>query len=37
MLLLHYEIQVSAAEQQALEAVQRAGKTPQQTVRRVTI
>src|SRR4030095_8291171 len=37
MLLPHYEIQLSAAEQQALEALQRAGKTPQQTVRRVSI
>jgi DNA-binding NarL/FixJ family response regulator len=37
MLLPHDEIQLSAAEQQALEALQRAGKTPQQTVRRVTI
>jgi Homeodomain-like domain len=37
MLLPQYEIQLRAAEQQALEALQRAGKTPQQTVRRVTI
>src|SRR5215510_9238861 len=37
MLLPHYEIQLSAAEQQTLEALQRAGKTPQQTVRRVSI
>jgi Homeodomain-like domain len=37
MLVPHYEIQLSAAEQQALEALQRAGKTPQQTVRRVQI
>jgi transposase-like protein len=37
MLVPHYEIQLSAAEQQALAALQRAGKTPQQTVRRVTI
>jgi hypothetical protein len=37
MLLPQYEIQLNAAEQQALEALQRAGKTPQQTVRRVTI
>jgi Homeodomain-like domain len=37
MLLPHYEIQLSAAEQQALETLQRAGKTSQQTVRRVTI
>jgi len=37
MLVPHYEIHFSAAEQQALEALQRAGKTPQQTVRRVSI
>jgi Homeodomain-like domain len=37
MLVPHYEIRLSAAEQQALEALQRAGKTPQQTVRRVSI
>src|SRR6201989_451387 len=37
MLGPHYEIRLSAAEQQALAALQRAGKTPQQTVRRVTI
>ena len=37
MLVPHYAIRLSAAEQQALEALQRAGKTPQQTVRRVTI
>src|SRR5215831_14581998 len=37
MLVPHYEIRLSAAEQQVLEALQRAGKTPQQTVRRVTI
>ena len=37
MLVPQYEIRLSAAEQQALEALQRAGKTPQQTVRRVTI
>ena len=37
MLVPHYTIRLSAAEQQALEALQRAGKTPQQTVRRVTI
>jgi Homeodomain-like domain len=37
MLLPHYEIQLSAAEQQALQVLQRAGKTPQQTVRRVSI
>src|SRR5262249_36780401 len=35
MLVPHYEIRLSAAEQEALEALQRAGKTPQQTVRRV--
>jgi hypothetical protein len=37
MLVPHYAIRLSAAEQQALEALQRAGKTPQQTVRRVSI
>ena len=37
MLVSHYEIHLSSAEQQALEALQRAGKTPQQTVRRVSI
>lgn len=37
MLMPHYEIRLSAAEQHALEALQRAGKTPQQTVRRVSI
>lgn len=37
MLVPHYEIRLSAAEQQALETLQRAGKTPQQTVRRVRI
>jgi len=37
MLVPHYEIRLSAAERQALEALQRAGKTPQQTVRRVNI
>jgi Homeodomain-like domain len=37
MLLPHYEIRLSTAEQQALETLQRAGKTPQQTVRRVSI
>lgn len=37
MLVPHYEVRLSAAEQQALEALQRAGKTPQQTVRRVQI
>jgi Homeodomain-like domain len=37
MLVPHYEIRLSADERQALEALQRAGKTPQQTVRRVNI
>src|SRR5918992_317702 len=37
MLLPHYEIRLSADEQRALEALRRAGKTPQQTVRRVTL
>jgi DNA-binding CsgD family transcriptional regulator len=37
MLVPHYEIRLSDAEQQALETLQRAGKTPQQTVRRVSI
>ena len=37
MLVPHYEIRLSADERQALEALQRAGKTPQQTVRRVSI
>ena len=37
MLVPQYAIRVSAAEQQALVALQRAGKTPQQTVRRVSI
>jgi Homeodomain-like domain len=37
MLIPQYEIHLSTAERQALEALQRAGKTPQQTVRRVTI
>jgi Homeodomain-like domain len=37
MLVPHYEIRLSAAERQALETLQRAGKTPQQTVRRVNI
>jgi DNA-binding CsgD family transcriptional regulator len=37
MLVPHYEIRLSATEQQALEALRRAGKTPQQTVRRVSI
>ena len=37
MLVPHYAIRLSAAERQALEALQRAGKTSQQTVRRVNI
>ena|SRR5215831_6970305 len=37
MLVPHYEIRLRADERQALEALQRAGKTPQQTVRRVSI
>ena len=37
MLVPYYEIWLSAAEQQALEALRRAGRTPQQTVRRVSI
>ena len=37
MLVPEYEIRLSAAEQDALAALQRAGKTPQQTVRRVHI
>jgi hypothetical protein len=37
MLVPHYEIRLSGAEQQAWETLQRAGKTPQQTVRRVSI
>jgi len=37
MLVPHYDIRLSVAEQQALEALQRAGKTPQQSVRRVHI
>ena len=37
MLVPHYEIRLSAEERQALGALQRAGKTPQQTVRRVSI
>ena len=37
MLVPQYEIQLSPAEQQALEALQRAGKTSQHTVRRVNI
>ena len=37
MLVPHYEIRLSAAEQQEMKALQRAGKTAQQMVRRVTI
>ena len=37
MLVPQYDMRLSAAEQQALEALPRAGKTPQQTVRRVNI
>ena len=37
MLVPQYEIQLSPAEQQALEVLRRAGKTSQQTVRRVNI
>jgi hypothetical protein len=37
MLVPHYEIRLSVAEQQALAVLQRAGKTAQQTVRRVSI
>ena len=37
MLVPQYEIQLSVSERQALTALQRAGKTPQQTVRRVHI
>jgi Homeodomain-like domain-containing protein len=37
MLVPHYEIRLSTDERQALAALQRAGKTPQQTVRRVSI
>ena len=37
MLVPRYEIRLSAAEQQALTALQRAGKTPQQAVRRARI
>jgi Homeodomain-like domain len=37
MLVPPYEIRLSPAEQHALEALRRAGKTPQQTVRRVHI
>ena len=37
MLVPHHGIRLSAAERRALETLQRAGKTPQQTVRRVHI
>ena len=37
MLVPQYEMQLSPAEQQALEALPRAGKPPQHTVRRVNI
>jgi hypothetical protein len=37
MLVPHYEIRLSADERQALGGRQRAGKTPQQAVRRVSI
>jgi hypothetical protein len=37
MLVPQYAIQLSPAEQQALAALRRAGKTSQQTVRRVNI
>jgi hypothetical protein len=37
MLVPHYEIRLSADERQALAALPRAGKTPQHTVRRVSI
>ena len=37
MLVPQYEIQLSPAEHHALEALPRAGKTSQQTVRRVNI
>jgi hypothetical protein len=37
MLVPQYEIRLSADERPALAALQRAGKTPQQTVRRVSI
>lgn len=37
MLMPQYEIRLSTEEHQALEALRRAGKTPQQTVRRVNI
>jgi hypothetical protein len=37
MLVPHYDIRLSTAEKEALDGLQRAGKTPQQTVRRVHI
>jgi hypothetical protein len=37
MLMPHYEIRLSEAEQQELAALRRAGNTPQQTVRRATL
>jgi hypothetical protein len=37
MLVPRYEIRLSPTELHALEALQRAGKTPPQTVRRVTL
>jgi len=37
MLIPYYEIRLSEAEQQEVEALRRAGKTPQRTVRRATI
>src|SRR5262245_48862341 len=37
MLLPHYEMRLSGAEQQAVATLQRAGKTPHQRVRRVSI
>jgi DNA-binding CsgD family transcriptional regulator len=37
LLVPHYAIRLSVAERQAVAALQRAGKTPQQTVRRATI
>ena len=37
MLVPRYKIRLSPTELHALEALQRAGKTPQQTVRRVTL
>jgi Homeodomain-like domain len=37
MLVPQYAVRLSPAEQQALEALQRAGKTPQHVVRRVNI